>query len=298
MGEREGGREQNGGRGPEGAAQEPAPADPTHALRLAAVRRRRLRQRDESNPSATSATPAPAQATRAETAEAHVPETADELIVDSDTSHNRHGGEEAVSEDLKDALFDSLCLALEKAGVEHAVVAGLAGKVLGFARRGKWSEVRRALSEQLTNPTTVVDVLKFLGKKLAEPALVGLAEHLDLAAAAIDIATVHAKLGLAVIEKAHREGDHEAQLHQYAWAWANEFMRDDYQPSFFAALDEQMEIMNTCLRLGVQDANSSRGSMEYEMYLLVRDHMEHHYGNEKAAIQAIHNALMKQAGVK
>jgi hypothetical protein len=250
-------------------------------------------------PSAAAATaPAAAPPIPDETsAPAHVPETADELIADSDTSHNRHGGEEGATEEVTDAVFDALCLALEKVGLKHAVVAGVAGKVLALASQRKWSAVRETLTNYLTSPTTVVEVLKFLGEKLGEETLVRFAEGINPAALVLEIAAVHIKLGFGVIEQAHRKGDHDAQLRQYAWAWANQFMRNDYQPTFFATIDEQMELMNTCLRLGVKDANSTRGALEYEMYLLIRDHLIRHYEGNDQAIHSINDALLKQAGV-
>src|SRR5262249_55412179 len=100
-----------------------------------------------------------------------------------------------------------------------------------------------------------------------------------------------------IIGRANEKGRQSAQLHRYATAWAFRFFNDGYSPQMLAPLDEQMALMNTCSRLGVEDAVKTLEDLGSQAKA-TRQAAINHYGGEPTARENLVLELLKQAGAK
>jgi hypothetical protein len=99
-----------------------------------------------------------------------------------------------------------------------------------------------------------------------------------------------------IIGRANEKGRQKAQLNKYAGAWARRFFDDSYLAENLPPIDEQMELMNTCARLGVDDAVKTLEQLGASVKA-VRQAAIKHYGDLGTARENLALELLKQAGV-
>jgi hypothetical protein len=217
------------------------------------------------------------------------------VVSEGDTDHNRKGKEERgiEGEDVEE-VADFIVETLDAMGVQHA---GKAKFVAKFMHVHSAQDVLKALKEEIT-PEAVIEVAGKLAKRFGWHAAAEIAEKVAPAVAGASVGLEFAVLSMKyIIGPANEEGRRSAQLNRYAAAWAFRFLDDGYAPQMVAELDEQMQLMNTCTRLGIQDAIKSLAKLGPGAAGM-RKQLISHYGGADVARENLVLELLKQAGVK
>ncbi len=234
----------------------------------------------------------------ADTVEGAAPVTADvdagAIVAGGDTSHNRHGEEETKVEghDVKE-VAEFVIATLDSMKVPHIAHAALAAKLaMCHDLRG----VYEVLKGEVT-PEFLVELAAKLAKRYAWHQIVEWCEVAGPVLGGVQAGLAYASLSMEyIIGRANEKGRQKAQLNKYAAAWARRFFDDGYAPESLPALDEQMELMNVCAKLGVEDAIKTLEKLGPGAANVRRSAIKH-YGSMATARENLALELLKQAGV-
>jgi hypothetical protein len=213
------------------------------------------------------------------------------VVGGGDTSSNRHEKEGIEGEDVEE-VASFILETLDAAGVKHV---GKAEFVRKLAHVRSAHDVYQVLKSEIT-PEAFVEVCGKIAKHYAWKGVEELAESIGPAVAGASVGLEFAQLSMKlIIGPANEEGRQRGQLNRYAAAWAFRFLDDGYAPAMLAEVDEQTSLMNTCTRLGIEDAIKTLeklGAGAPDM----RRRLISHYGSPSVARENLVLELLKQAG--
>jgi hypothetical protein len=158
-------------------------------------------------------------------------------------------------------------------------------------------DVYKTLRDEIT-PSAVLEVAEKAGKRFGWKAIEEGAGKAVPFAAGAEVGLEFAVLSMkCIIGPANMEGRQEAQLNRYASAWAFRFFDDGYAPEMLGEIDEQTQLMNTCSRLGIEDAIKTLAKLG-DQADATRKAAIKHYGGVPTARENLALELLKHAGAK
>lgn len=223
---------------------------------------------------------------------------ATEIVDESDTSHNRHEDEEEKRHRIagKDVgeIAEFITSTLDSMKVPYIGKTALIAKlVLCNSVR----EIYEVLKAEVT-PECVTEVMGKLAKFYFLPEAAEYLESGSTYLGGVSVGLTYANLSMEyILGRANELGERKGQLNRYAAAWAFRFFDESYTPDMLSPLDEQMELMNVCSRLGVEDADKTLAQLG-ERVESIRESAIKHYGDVRTARENIALELLKQSGAK